>query len=62
MKDVFYMIYVEGKNMPYNRFESLDDAEKEAERLCEKEKRKTFILKSIEKLELKTILKTKLTL
>ena len=32
------MIYVEGKNMPYKRFETLEEAEKEAERLCKKEK------------------------
>ena len=52
------MIYVEGKNMPYKRFETLEEAETEAERLCEKEKSKTFILKAIEKFELKNIEKT----
>ena len=54
--DNFFMIYVEGKNMPYKRFETLEEAE--AERLCEKEKSKTFILKAIEKFELKNIEKT----
>ena len=34
------------------------EAETEAERLCEKEKSKTFILKAIEKFELKNIEKT----
>jgi hypothetical protein len=52
------MIYVEGKNMPYKRFETLEEAEAEAERLCEKEKSKTFILKAIERFELKNIEKT----
>jgi hypothetical protein len=52
------MIYVEGKNMPFKKFETLEEAEREAERLCEKEKSITFILKTIEKFELKTIEKT----
>ena len=39
--DNFFMIYVEGKNMPCKRFETLEEAETEAERLCEKEKSKT---------------------
>jgi len=56
--DNFFMIYVEGKNMPYKRFETLEEAETEAERLCEKEKSKTFILKSAVKFELKNIEKT----
>jgi len=56
--DNFYMIYVEGKNMPFRKFEALEEAEKEAERLCEKEKSKTFILESIVKYELKNIEKT----
>ena len=38
--------------------ETLEEAETEAERLCEKEKSKTFILKAIEKFELKNIEKT----
>jgi hypothetical protein len=54
----FFMIYVEGKNMPFKKFETLEEAEREAERLCEKEKSITFILKTIEKFELKTIEKT----
>ena len=56
--EFFFMIYVEGKNMPYKRFETLEESETEAERLCEKEKSKTFILKAIEKFELKNIEKT----
>jgi hypothetical protein len=52
------MIYVEGKNMPCKRFETLEEAETEAERLCEKEKSKTFILKAVEKFELKNIERT----
>lgn len=56
--DIFYMIFVEGKNMPFKRWETLEEAEAEAERLCEKEKCKTFILKSIQKYELKNIEKT----
>jgi hypothetical protein len=56
--DIFYMIFVEGKNMPFKRWETLEEAEAEAERLCEKEKSKTFILKSIQKYELKNIEKT----
>lgn len=54
----FYMIYVEGKNMPYKRFETLEEAEIEAERLCEKEKCKTFILESIVKFEMRNVVKT----
>ena len=30
--DNFFMIYVEGKNMPYKRFETLEEAETEEER------------------------------
>jgi hypothetical protein len=54
----FYMIYVEGKNMPFKRWENLHEAEAEAERLCEKEKSKTFVLQSVCKFELKNIEKT----
>ena len=52
------MIYVEGKNMPFKRWENLHEAEAEAERLCEKEKSKTFVLQSVCKFELKNIEKT----
>lgn len=52
------MVYVEGKNMPFKRWETLVEAEAEAERLCEKEKSKTFVLQSIQKYELKNIEKT----
>ena len=34
--EFFFMIYVEGKNMPYKRFETLEESETEAERICEK--------------------------
>ena len=56
--DNFYMIYVEGKNMPYKRYYNLQEAEAEAERLCEKERAATYIVKSIQKYELKNIEKT----
>lgn len=56
--DNFYMIYVEGKNMPYKRYETLQEAEPEAERLCEKERATTYIVKSIQKYELKNIERT----
>ena len=52
------MIYVKGKNMPYKRFETYQAAETEAERLCAKEKCKTFMLESVVKFEMKNIVKT----
>ena len=52
------MVYVEGKNMPFKRYTSLFEAEEEAERLCEKEKSKTFVLESTRKFELQNIVKT----
>ena len=52
------MVYVDGMSMPFKRWEHLYEAELEAERLCEKEKRKTFILQSVQKYELKNIEKT----
>ena len=58
--DRFYMVYVEGMNMPSKKWENIRDAEKEAERLCEKEKRKVFILKSIQKFEMKNVEQTML--
>lgn len=52
------MVYVENMSVPFKRYEHLHEAEAEAERLCEKEKRKTFILKSVQKYELKNIERT----
>lgn len=54
----YYMVYVENMGMPFKKYEHLHEAEAEAYRLCEKEKKKTFILKSIQKYELKNIEKT----
>lgn len=54
------MVYVEGKNMPFKRWETLAEAEAEAERLCEKERAKAFVLESICKFELRNIVKTNL--
>lgn len=56
--DNFFMIYVEGKNSPVAQYTTIEEAENDAIRLCEKEKRKTYILKAIEKFELKNIEKT----
>lgn len=55
------MVWVENMGTPFKRYESLTDAEAEAERLCEKEKKKTFILKAFVKYELKNIVKTNLS-
>ena len=52
------MVWVENMGTPFKRYEHLHEAEAEAERLCEKEKRKVFILKSIQMYELKNIVKT----
>ena len=43
-KDFFYQIFVEGKNPPKMKFYDFSEAEQEAERLCRKEKTKTYIL------------------
>lgn len=58
--DRFYMVYVDGMSVPFKRWENLQDAEKEAERLCEKERRKVFILKSIQTFEMKNVEQTML--
>ena len=58
--DRFYMVFVEGGTVPFKRWEKLQDAEKEAERLCEKEKRKVFILKAVQKFEMKNVEQTML--
>ncbi len=56
--DKFYMVFVDGRNTPSRVYDNIDEAETEAERLCEKEKRKTFVLKAVCKFELKNIEKT----
>lgn len=43
---VFYMVYVEGNYSPSQKHYDLNSAMVEAHRLCEKEGRKTYILKS----------------
>jgi len=52
------MVFVDGRNTPSRVYDNIDEAETEAERLCEKEKRKTFVLKAVCKFELKNIEKT----
>ena len=52
------MVYVEGMSTPSKRWETLEEAEAEASRLCDKERKKTFVLQSIQKYELKNIEKT----
>lgn len=54
----FFMIYVDGRNMPFKKYSSYQDAEKESIRLCEKEKCATFILETIVKFEMKNVVKT----
>ncbi len=56
--DKFYMVYVEGMSTPSKKWETLEEAEAEASRLCDKERKKTFVLESIQKYELKNIEKT----
>jgi hypothetical protein len=57
----FYMVYVEGASTPSKKYESLSEAEKEAERLCIKENKKTFILRSAIKFELQNVVRTDLS-
>ena len=52
------MVWVENMGTPFKRYDNLREAEAEAERLCEKEKKRTFILQSVQKYELKSIEKT----
>lgn len=54
----FYMVWVENMGTPFKRYDNLREAEAEAERLCEKEKKRTFILKGVQMYELKNIEKT----
>lgn len=48
-EDSEYLIFVEGKFKPSKIHTSLDEAEKEARRLCEKEMKEVHILKSVKK-------------
>jgi hypothetical protein len=51
MKDRFYMIYVEDGNNPFVKHETLESAEKEAKRLAEKTKKKTWVLCTLKSYE-----------
>ena len=48
-EDSEYLIFVEGKFKPSKIHTSLDEAEKEARRLCEKEMKEVHILKSVKR-------------
>ncbi len=52
------MVHVESMNSPSKKWETLEEAEAEASRLCDKERKKTYVLESIQKYELKNIEKT----
>lgn len=52
------MVHVENMSSPSKKWETLEEAEAEAARLCDKERKKTFVLQSIQKYELKNIEKT----
>lgn len=56
--DKFYMVFVESMSTPSKKWETLEEAEAEAARLCDKERKKTFVLTSIQKYELKSVEKT----
>lgn len=43
----FYMVYVEGRNGPKYKHESIQEARKEAERLCAKEKAPAHLLAAV---------------
>lgn len=55
------MVYVEGASTPSKKYEALSEAEREAERLCSKENKKAFVLKSVLKFELQNVVRTDLT-
>ena len=55
----FYMIYVEGQDSPKRKHLTFEDAQKEAERLARLMRRKTYILGTIECLEVNDIIRTK---
>ena len=54
----FYMIYVEGQDSPTRKHPTYADALKEAERLARMTHRKTYILGTIECLEVNDIIRT----
>lgn len=43
----FYMVYVMGMNSPVKTYDKEEDAYKEAQRLCEKERRSAYVLKAV---------------
>lgn len=45
--DVFYMVFINGRNTPTNRHAKLDDAVMELRRLSAKENAVGFVLKSV---------------
>lgn len=55
---VFYMIYVEGQNSPTRKHLTFDEARKEAERLARMMHKKTYILGTIECVEVNDIVRT----
>lgn len=54
----FYMIYVEGQDSPKRRHLTFEDAQKEAERLARAMHKKTYILGTIECVEVNDIVRT----
>ena len=54
----FYMIYVEGQESPKRRHLTFEDAQKEAERLARAMGKKTYILGTIECVEVNDIVRT----
>lgn len=54
----FYMIYVEGQDSPKRRHLTFEDAQKEAERLARAMRKKTYILGTIECVEVNDIVRT----
>lgn len=54
----FYMIYVEGQDSPKRRHLTFEDAQKEAERLARAMRKKTYILGTIECVEVNDIIRT----
>ena len=53
-----YMIYVEGQDSPKRRHLTFEDAQKEAERLARAMRKKTYILGTIECVEVNDIVRT----
>jgi hypothetical protein len=51
----FYMVYVAARNTPTVQFETIEEAEKEAERLCIKENTTAFVLKAVCRLDIKKV-------